>query len=132
MTPPPTSFHLPTAVSRTWTRHIFSHEIGHKIKYWFWCKCQQNMPTEQCQFEKEIFPWKRYYGITIILLMYQSAMLHQYINKTLPSMSLILKYIQKRKIHEETRGGSFFHRGSIFYYSILTPRLHFYAGEYSI
>ena len=55
------------------------------------------------------------------------------INKTLPSMSLILKYIQKRKIHEETRGGSLFHRGeSLFYYSILTPGSLFCAGQYSI
>ena len=69
-------FYLPKAVSRMWTKQNIVHEIGHKIKHWCWCKCQQNMPTEQCQFEKKIFHWKK--CITIILLMYQSAMLYKY------------------------------------------------------
>ena len=41
-------------------------------------------------------------------------------------MWLILKRIQKRKIHQETKGGSFY------YYSILTLGSLFYAGQYSI
>ena len=58
MTPPPP--HLPKAVSRMWPKQNIFHEIGHKIKHWCcWCKCQKNMPTEHCQFEKEIFHWKK-------------------------------------------------------------------------
>ena len=129
----PTSFDLPKAVSRMWTKQNIFHEIGHKIKYRCWCKCQQNMPTEQCQFEKEIFHWKkRYFGITIILLMYQSAILYKYKQNITFNVINLLKYIQKRKIHEETRGGSLFHGGSIFYYSILTPGSRSYAGQYPL
>ena len=61
------------------------------------------MPTEQYQFEKEI-TGKKYYGITIILLMYQSAKLHKYKQNITLNVG-IQKGIQKRKIHEETRGG---------------------------
>ena len=52
-------FHLPKAINKMWTKQNIFHENGHKIKYWCWCKCQQNMPTEQCQYEKEIFHWKK-------------------------------------------------------------------------
>ena len=72
--------------SRMWTKQNVFHEIGHKIKYWCRCKCQQHMPFEQCQFSLE-----------------------KGINKTFPSMGLILKYIKKRKIHKE-----FFCRGDQF------------------
>ena len=56
----------------------------------------KNMPTEQCQFEKEIFHWKKkYYGITIILLMYQSAMLYKY--KQIITFNVINTQIHTKK-----------------------------------
>ena len=80
---PTTSFHLPKAVSRTWTKQNVFHEIGNKIKYWCWCKCQQNMPTEQCQFEKEIFHWRKILWHNSSIIKVQCCI---NINKILPSV----------------------------------------------
>ena len=78
------------------------------------------MPTEQSQFKKEIFHWKKVlYGTTIILLMYRSAMLHKC------KQNITFNTYKKEKSMKKN-GWVIFPRegGSIFYYSILPPR-HF-------
>ena len=110
-----------------WTKQNVFHEIGHKIKYWCWCKCQQNMPTEQCQFEKEIFHWI-FYGITIILLMYQSTMLHKY-KQNITFNVINTQTHTKKKNPWINKGWVIFpQEGSIFY---LTPARHLDIVRYS-
>ena len=53
------------------------------------------MPIDQCQFEKEVFTGKQYYGVTIILLMYQSAMLYKY--KQIITFNVINTQIHTKK-----------------------------------
>ena len=130
--PPPTSFHLPTTVSRTWTKQNVFHEIGHKIKYWCWCKWQTICSLSSVCLKRRSFTGKKYVGTTIILLMYQSAMLHKYKqNVTFNVINTPITY-KKEKPMKKQGVGHFSIWGSIFYCSILTPGSLFYAGQYSI
>ena len=119
--PPPLFIILLKAVSRMWTKQNVFHEIGDEIKYWCCCKCQHNIPTSIVSLKRIFFTGKKYYGITIILLMYQSAMLHKY--KQNITFNVINTQIYTKNINPwRNKGWVIFHReGSIVYYSILTP-----------
>ena len=108
---PPT--YLPKAVSRMWPKQNIFH-VGHKI-HWCWCKCHKICPLSSVSLKSRSFTGKKYYGITIILLMYQSAMLYKY--KQNITFYVINTQIHTKKKNPGRNKGrvTFPYGGSIFY-----------------